>query len=76
MLENFVVLACIGCGICAKNCSYGAIEIKDNLAVVEQRYVLKNVVKQHAVAKCPTGAIRIAKQLKAHENAINLKATS
>ena len=28
-------VGCIGCGICAKNCEAGAIEVKDNLAVVD-----------------------------------------
>ena len=68
--------ACLGCGICAKNCSYGAIEIKDNLAVVNKAICAEKCSKVTCVAKCPTGAIRIANALKEDKNASNLKATS
>ena len=68
--------ACLGCGICAKNCSYGAIEIKDNLAVVNKAICAEKCNKVTCVAKCPTGAIRIANALKEDKNASNLKATS
>ncbi|OOM82234.1 electron transport complex subunit RsxB [Clostridium puniceum] len=67
--------ACIGCGICGKNCSYGAIEIKNNLAVVNTKICSEKCHEATCLAKCPTGAIKMAAQKQAHGNAINLKAT-
>lgn len=67
--------ACIGCGICAKNCSYGAIEVKNNLAVVDHKICMEKCSDATCIAKCPTGAINFAKQGQAHGNAVNLKAT-
>lgn len=67
--------ACIGCGICGKNCSYGAIEIKNNLAVVDTKICIEQCSEATCFAKCPTGAIKLAIQDQAHGNAINLKAT-
>lgn len=54
---------CLGCGICAKNCSYGAIEIKNNLAVVNTQICVENCKEPTCTAKCPTGAIQIAGKL-------------
>ena len=68
--------ACIGCGICAKNCSYGAIEIKDNLAVVNNAICAEKCSEATCVAKCPTKAIKIAIESKQHEKVENLKVTS
>ena len=65
--------ACIGCGICAKNCSYGAIEIKDNLAVVNKAICAEKCSEATCIVKCPTGAIKIV-NTKVHEH--TLKATS
>ena len=66
--------SCLGCGICAKNCSYGAIEIKDNLAVVNNAICAEKCSEATCVVKCPTGAINIANLLKGQEHV--LKATS
>lgn len=67
--------ACIGCGICAKNCSYGAIEIKNNLAVVDAKICIEKCSEATCIAKCPTGAINLAKQGQVHGNPVDLKAT-
>jgi len=68
--------ACLGCGICAKNCSYGAIEIQNNLAVVDTKICIKNCSEATCVAKCPTGAIKIANKSKEHKKVDTLMATS
>lgn len=60
---------CLGCGICSKNCSYGAIEIKDNLAVVNTQICIENCKEVVCTAKCPTGAIQIANELKISKEA-------
>lgn len=67
--------ACIGCGICAKNCSYGAIEVKNNLAVVDHKICMEKCSEATCIAKCPTGAINLAVQGQTNGSAVNLKAT-
>jgi RnfABCDGE-type electron transport complex B subunit len=68
-------VACIGCGICVKNCSHGAIEVKDNLAVVDSKICVEKCSEATCFAKCPTGAINIASQIQVVQSATNLKAT-
>lgn len=65
-------VSCLGCGICAKNCSYGAIEVKNNLAVVNTQVCVENCKEATCTAKCPTGAIQIASELKVYEKASTL----
>lgn len=43
-------VGCIGCGICAKNCPHDAINIKDNLAVIDYEKCQNCGI---CVAKCP-----------------------
>lgn len=47
-------VACTACARCAKDATGGAIDMKDNLAVVD--YSRKHD-QRHAIDRCPTGAI-------------------
>jgi Na+-translocating ferredoxin:NAD+ oxidoreductase subunit B len=49
--------ACIGCGLCARNCSFDAIKVENNLAVVDASICLEKCDNPTCLAKCPTGAI-------------------
>lgn len=51
-------VSCIGCGICAKQCQYGAIVVQDNLAVVDHAICLEKCSESTCLPKCPTGAIQ------------------
>lgn len=46
--------ACIGCGICARTCTHGAIVFADNLAYIDPA---KCKLCRECEAMCPTGAI-------------------
>ena len=50
--------ACIGCGLCAKNCAYEAIKIENNLAVVNTSICATQCTEITCTSKCPTKAIR------------------
>ncbi len=47
--------SCIGCGICEKVCTAGAIQVRDNLAVIDDRKCLSCGM---CAVNCPRGAIR------------------
>jgi heterodisulfide reductase subunit A-like polyferredoxin len=40
-----------------KNCSYGAVKIENNVAVVDSKICLENCKEATCIAKCPTKAI-------------------
>lgn len=50
--------ACLGCGICVKSCSYGAIKLENNLATLDPKICIEKCREVTCVAKCPTKAIR------------------
>jgi electron transport complex protein RnfB len=56
--RKLCTVACIGCGICVKNCSHGAIKIENNLAVVDVKVCISKCSESTCLAKCPTGAIK------------------
>ncbi len=51
--------ACLGCGICMRNCSHGAIQIQNNLAVVDTKICREVCTEATCFAKCPTKAIKV-----------------
>jgi len=56
--RKLCTIACIGCGICVKNCSHGAIKVENNLAVVDCSICISECTETTCTAKCPTGAIK------------------
>lgn len=49
---------CLGCGLCAKNCSHDAIKVENNVAVVDPRICIEQCSDPTCLAKCSTKAIR------------------
>jgi electron transport complex protein RnfB len=54
--RNACSVGCIGCGICAKNCDAGAIEVVDNCAVIDYK---KCTGCGLCAEKCPRGVIKM-----------------
>lgn len=53
---TFDAKSCIGCGICAKDCPMGIIEITDGSAAVQDRNASLCISCGHCVSVCPRGA--------------------
>ncbi|MCG9967212.1 Fe-S cluster domain-containing protein [Pelotomaculum terephthalicicum JT] len=49
--------ACLGCGLCKKNCEHDAIKIQNSLAVVDHKICIEKCDNPTCIAKCPTKAI-------------------
>ena len=66
--------ACIGCGMCAKVCPKDAIQVENNLSVIDPAKCIKCGM---CAAKCPTGAIQdvlhTAEQKEKIKNALKAK---
>ncbi len=58
--------ACIGCGICLQQCPFGAIELKENMAVISDSCTLCGSCE----SVCPVQAIQIEREKQA---AVNLR---
>ncbi|MCE5285409.1 MAG: Fe-S cluster domain-containing protein [Pelosinus sp.] len=50
--------ACIGCSLCMRQCPHGAIEMQNNLAVVNPAICQEKCTEALCLTKCPTKAIR------------------
>ena len=55
--RKLCTVSCIGCGLCLKNCTHGAIKIENSLAVVDSAICISECNESTCLAKCPTGAI-------------------
>ena len=53
-VKDNCTVGCIGCGLCARACNYGAIVMKNNLPVIDHT---KCVGCMMCHEKCPTGSI-------------------
>ena len=50
--------ACIGCGLCMRQCLHGAIKMENNLAIVDAKICEQLCTDALCLTKCPTKAIR------------------
>lgn len=53
-------VACIACTLCMRECPHGAVQMANNLAVVDPKVCIEKCADAKCLAKCPTKAIRPA----------------
>lgn len=58
VVRKFCKVACIGCGLCSKQCLHGAIKLQNNLAVVDSSICIEKCTESVCLDKCPTKAIK------------------
>lgn len=58
--KKLCTVACIGCGLCAKECRFEAIKMENNLAYVDTNICKVMCNNPTCLVKCPTKAITIA----------------
>ena len=75
--RKLCTVACIGCGICVKNCPHDALKIENNLAVLDAKICISKCSEATCLSKCPTGAItRVVEKLPQTtfvEKSVNIK---
>ena len=72
--RKLCTISCIGCGICVKKCTHGAIKLENNLAVVDCSICISDCTETTCTSKCPTGAIKTyIKELPQKETTIAAK---
>lgn len=55
-------VSCLGCGVCAKKCEYGAIQVENNLAVVDSSICMEKCSDPLCIEKCPSKAMKLVKK--------------
>ena len=64
MVKSVCSAGCIGCGICAKVCPAGAVEVINDLAVIDQKKCIKC---GKCAQRCPAKCIKTGESYKVEE---------
>ncbi len=57
--RKLCTVSCLGCGICSRSCTHGAIKVENNLAIVNSEICINECTNAVCTEKCPTKAIEI-----------------